>query len=73
MLVLQWHYPHIGRNGNMNLSDEKLEELSEVLKDVTRELERQNDLKKKNILMKAADEIRPYQPNIALVLDELAK
>lgn len=73
MLVLQWYYPYIRRNGNMNLSDEKLEELSEVLKDVTRELERQNDLKKKNILMKAADEIRPYQPNIALVLDELAK
>ncbi|WP_422123716.1 hypothetical protein DHX103_02585 [Planococcus sp. X10-3] len=57
----------------MNLSDEKIEKLSKVLKDVTYELERQNDLKKKTILRNAADEIRPYEPNIALVLEELAK
>lgn len=57
----------------MNLSDEKAEELSKVLKDVAYELERQNDLKKKTILRNAADEIRPYEPNIALVLEELAK
>ena len=57
----------------MDLSDEKLEELSKTLKDVAYELERQNDLKKRTILRNAAEEIRPYEPNIALVLEELAK
>lgn len=57
----------------MDLSDERLEELSKVLKDVAQELERQNNLKKKTVLRNAADEIRPYEPNIALVLEELAK
>lgn len=57
----------------MNLSDEKLMELSEVLSDIAQELRKINDTKKKEILRKAADEIRPYEVNIALVLDELAK
>ena len=57
----------------MNISDEKLKELSEVLSDIAQELRKINDTKKKDILRKAADEIRPYEVNIALVLDELGK
>lgn len=54
----------------MGLSDEKLEELLKVLKEVSQELERQNDMKKKIILRKAAEEIAIYEPALARLIME---
>lgn len=54
----------------MTLSDEGMKELLEILKDVQHELERQNDLKKKEILRNAAAEIKVHEPALARLIME---
>ncbi|MGM7636488.1 hypothetical protein [Bacillus sp. Hm123] len=67
--MTQFHETHYGRK----YYESQLPQLLNTLNAIAHELKRSNDITEGKHLKRIADEIAEYEPNLALILDELVK